>query len=60
MASGSSSRDVTNLGLGIILVKLSNQFTVDGQKVVLIDMPGFDYVTKSDVFEMIAAFLETQ
>ena len=62
MASGSSLRFGTSLGLGITRVQLSNEFVVDGRKVVLIDTPGFDDVTQSetDILRMVAAFLETR
>ena len=50
------------MGSGTTQVQLSNEFVVDGRGVVLIDTPGFDNVTQSetDIFRMIAAFLETR
>ena len=40
-------------------VKLANEFTLDGRRVTLIDIPGFDDTTKSDTetLNIIAAFL---
>ena len=42
-------------------VQLSNEFTLDGRTVVLIDTPGFDDTSKSDteILEIITAFLAT-
>ena len=62
MASGSSLRVGTDLELRTPEVQLSNEFVVDGRKVVLIDTPGFDDVTQSetDILRMVAAFLETR
>ena len=61
MASGSSIRFVTGLGLGTAQVQLSDEFVVDGRKVVLIDTPGFDDVAwDRNVLEMITTFLETR
>ena len=61
VASGSSLRVGTGRELCTTEVQLSNEFVVDGRKVVLIDTPGFDDVTQSDtnLLEMITAFVET-
>ena len=42
-------------------VQLSDEFTLDGRRVILIDTPGFDDTSRSDteVLKMIAAFLAT-
>jgi len=42
-------------------VQLSNEFTLNGRRVVLIDTPGFDDTTKSDtvILKNIATFLAT-
>ena len=42
-------------------IQLSEEFELDGQRVVLIDTPGFDDTTMSEtmVLKLIAAFLET-
>ena len=42
-------------------VQLSDEFTLDERRVILIDTPGFDDTLKSDteVLQMIAAFLAT-
>ena len=42
-------------------VQLSNEFVVDGRRVVLIDTPGFDDTNISDaeILNKIAAFLAT-
>jgi len=42
-------------------VQLADGFILDGQKVILIDTPGFDDTNKSDtdILKLIAAFLET-
>ena len=58
-ASGSSLRAGTGLELCTTEIQLSDEFVVDGRKVVLIDTPGFDDVTQSDtdVLKTIAVFL---
>ena len=42
-------------------VQLSNEFTLDDRRIVLIDTPGFDDTSKSDtdILKTIAAFLAT-
>ena len=42
-------------------VQLTDEFTLDGHPVVLIDTPGFDDTNKSDtdILKLIAAFLAT-
>jgi len=42
--------------------QLSNEFVLDGRRIVLIDTPGFDDLTLSDtdVLRMIAGFLVTR
>ena len=42
-------------------VQLADEFTMDGRRVALIDTPGFDDTTKSDmdVLKMIVDFLAT-
>ena len=60
LASGSNLR----IGMGsksrAAEVELADEFTLDGTRVTLIDIPGFDD-TKSDadILEMIAAFFAT-
>ena len=59
MASGSSLR-VTK-AFGTSEVQLSEEFTLNGRRVVLIDTPGFDDVNSSDtdVLRLITKFLAT-
>lgn len=47
------------LGSSTTEVQLAEEFTVDGKRVILIDTPGFDDVSKSDadILKTIAAFL---
>ena len=42
-------------------VQLTNEFTLDGRRLMLIDTPGFDDTSRSDtdILKMIAAFLAT-
>ena len=42
-------------------VQLSDEFNLDGRRVILIDTPGFDDTSMSDteVLQIIAAFLAT-
>ena len=57
----------SNLPVGIGLepctvdVQLSDEFTLDGRRVVLIDTPGFDDASRSntEVLQTITAFLAT-
>ena len=59
LASGSSLRIGMGLGSSTTEVQLAEEFTVDGKRVILIDTPGFDDVSKSDadILKTIAAFL---
>ena len=43
-------------------MQLSNEFILDGQRVVLIDTPGFDDDSLSDteVLKMVAGFIATE
>ena len=61
MASGSNLRVGTGLEPTTTQIQLSNEFVLDGRRIVLIDTPGFDDVTLSDtdVLKMIAEFLAT-
>jgi len=61
MASGSSLRIGRSLNSCTTEVQLANEFTIDGQQVILIDTPGFDDTTKSDtdILTLIATFLAT-
>ena len=60
-----ASRSSLRIGLGLesstTEVQLTDEFSLDGRKVILIDTPGFDDTFKSDtdILEMIAAFLAT-
>ena len=60
-ASGSNLRVGTGLESCTAEVKLANEFTLDGRAVTLVDTPGFDDTSRSDVdvLKMIAAFLAT-
>ena len=60
-ASGSSLHVVMNLESSVEGVQLSDEFTLDERKVVLIDTPGFDNTSRSDadILISIAAFLAT-
>ena len=60
LASGSSLR----IGMGsksrTAEVELADEFTLDGTRVTLIDIPGFDDTKNdADILEMIAAFFAT-
>ena len=61
LASGSNLRVGNNLESCTTDIQLADEFTLDGQRVILIDTPGFDDTLKSDtdVLKMIAAFLNT-
>ena len=61
MASGSSLRIGMALESRIEQVQLGDGFTLDGRKVILIDIPGFDDANGSDTdpLKSIAAFLAT-
>ena len=61
MASGSSLRIGRRLGLCTTEVRAADGFTIDGRQVFLIDTPGFDDATKSDIdiLTLIATFLAT-
>ena len=61
MGSGSDLRIGTNLKSCTAEVQLANEFTLDGQRVLLVDTPGFDDTFKSDtdILKLIAAFLAT-
>jgi hypothetical protein len=56
MASGSNHSESN-----ATQVQPSNEFVLDGRRVILIDTPGFDDVilTATDVLKMIAEFLVT-
>jgi hypothetical protein len=60
-SSGSNLRIGTNLESCTAEVQLSNDFTLDGRRVLLVDTPGFDDTHRSDtdILNLIAAFLET-
>ena len=59
LASGSSLRIGMSLESSTAEVQLSDEFTVDGRRTILIDTPGFDDTSKSDadILKLIAAFL---
>jgi hypothetical protein len=61
VGSGSNLRIGTNLESCTAEVQLSNDFTLDGRRVLLVDTPGFDDTHRSDtdILKLIAAFLET-
>ena len=60
-SSGSSLRIGTNLKSCTAEVQLADEFTLDGQRVLLVDTPGFDdtYKSDTDILKLIAAFLAT-
>ena len=60
-ASGSNLRIGMGLKSCTAEVQLSNEFTLDDRRIVLIDTPGFDDTSKSDtdILKIIAAFLAT-
>ena len=59
LASGSRLPVATGPVSRTTEVQLSDEFTLDGRTVTLIDTPGFDDATKSDIeiLKMIAYFL---
>ena len=61
LASNSSLRIGMGLESSTAEVQLTDEFTLDGRGVILIDTPGFDDTSRSDtdILEMIAAFLAT-
>ncbi|KAF9647083.1 hypothetical protein BDM02DRAFT_3117563 [Thelephora ganbajun] len=61
MASHSNLRVGMDLESCTAEVQPADEFTLDGQLVILIDTPGFDYTSKSDteILNLIAAFLAT-
>ena len=61
LASGSDLPVGVGLESCTVDVQLSDEFTLDGRRVVLIDTPGFDDASRSDteVLQTITAFLAT-
>ena len=61
LASGSSLQVGHDLESCTVEVQLADVFTVDGRRVILIDTPGFDDTSMSDmdILRLIAAFLAT-
>ena len=61
LASGSSLRVGMGLESSTTEVQLTDEFTVDGRRVSLVDTPGFDDTSKSDtdILKIIAAFFST-
>ena len=59
LATGSNRRTGTGPESCIAEVKFTNGFTLDGRKVTLTDIPGFDDTKKSDaeILNIIAAYL---
>ena len=62
LASGSNLGVGTNSESGITQVQLSNEFILDGQRIVLIDTPGFDgdFLSDTEVLRMAARFIATE
>ena len=61
MGSGSNLRIGANLKSCAAEVRLANEFTLDEQRVLLVDTPGFDdtYKSDTDILKSIVAFLAT-
>ena len=59
IASGSQLRVGVGLASCTTEVQLSNEFIIDGRRVILIDTPGFDDTSVSDaeILNRIAVFL---
>ena len=59
LASGSGRPPAMGIEPGTAEVQLTDEFTLDGRAVTLIDTPGFDGASKTvtDILKMIAAFL---
>ena len=59
LASGSGRPPAMGVEPSTVEVQLTDEFTLDGRAVVLIDTPGFDGASKTvtDISKMIVAFL---
>ena len=62
MASGSDLRVGNSMESCTSDVEVAQEFSLDGQQVILIDTPGFDDTNKSDaeILMLIAAFLASK
>ena len=60
LASG-SSLPIAKESQSCTSVELANVFTLDGRRVILIDIPGFDDATENDmdILKLIGTFLAT-